>query len=88
MEEIKAAELVEEELGTVSGGVAHANGGRIMGTPFVRNGKQWYRVATGDSLGYIAAYFKTTPANLQRLNPRTIRDVNLIFPGEEIQIYL
>lgn len=67
-------------------GVAQANGGRIYGTPFVKNNQQWYRIAAGDMLSYIALYFKTTVKSIQILNAN-IKNPDQIYPGQEIRIF-
>lgn len=61
-----------------------------MGTDWIADsthGKQlWYRVKTGDSLGLIAAKYGTTPAQIQKYNPKTITNINNIYAGDALLI--
>ena len=57
-----------------------------MGTTFEAYGYLWYRIKPGDILGRIAQTYGTTSAQLQALNPATIKDVNKILYGDAIII--
>lgn len=71
----RAMELYEQ-VGRQLGVRAYANGG-IVG--------QTYTVKWGDSLGKIAAQFKTTVKNLMSLN-KSIKDANKIYAGQKITV--
>ena len=46
---------------------------------------QYYTVKKGDTLSHIAVRYKTTVSNLVKLNP-SIKNPNLIFPGQRIRV--
>lgn len=50
-----------------------------------KSAAQYYTVKKGDTLSHIAARYKTTVNNLVKLNP-SIKNPNLIYPGQKIKI--
>ena len=60
--------------------------GYKMGTSFTFQGRVWYRIKSGDTLGAIAKTFGTTVAQLQANNPKTITNPAMIFAGDAIVI--
>lgn len=89
MDEIKT--MTAEELENVTGGrrgeIPHwQNTAYKMGESFPADGYVFYRIALGDTLGTIAAKFGTTVYELQRLNPKTITNINNVYAGDCIAI--
>lgn len=89
MDEIKT--MTAEELEDVTGGrrdeIPHwQNTAYKMGETFPANGYVFYRIALGDTLDTIAAKFGTTIDEVQKLNPKTITNVNKIYAGDCIAI--
>lgn len=88
----KIQALNDENVEAVTGGGSDWRGAHWqdtrhkMGTDFVENGRLWYRIKTGDSLGAIALKYKTTPDQLKKNNPLTITNVNQIYAGDTICI--
>jgi|SRR5690554_829712 len=60
---------------------------KIKGTASSENNSkaQYYTVKKGDTLSHIAVRYKTTVSNLVKLNP-SIKNPNLIFPGQKIRV--
>ncbi len=73
--------LNDQEVENVSGGAAHANG------QWWNDGSAtYYRIAPGDYLGNIAALFGTNAYAIQRLNPNTIKSIEVIRAGDVIRV--
>lgn len=95
MDEMKNAELNEQDVEKVAGGAQKRNGGVIYGIPFMRNGVQMYQVGKGDMLSYVALYFGTTYMKIYEANRKfypelgnTVLDSpSHIEPGWCIRIY-
>ena len=64
--------MMDNELDNVSGGADLTD--------------QYYVVEAGDTLSQIADKFGTTVINLLFLNPRLVKNPNLIYAGETIRI--
>src|SRR5690606_24658011 len=62
---------------------------KINGTASSKNTSnskaQYYTVKKGDTLSHIAARYKTSVSKLVKLNP-SIKNPNLIFPGQKIRV--
>jgi len=71
----------DNQMNTVSGGAAHANG-----QYWSDGGATYYRIAPNDYLGNIAQLFGTTPYAIQQLNPGVIKNVNVIRAGDVIRV--
>lgn len=46
----------------------------------------YYTIVSGDTLSTIAKKYNTTVSAIQKLNPKTITDVNKIYPGRRIRV--
>lgn len=57
----------------------------VAPSPPAPSGPSSYTVVSGDTLGAIARRFGTTVSNLASLNP-DIKNVNLIYPGQQIRL--
>lgn len=89
MDEMK--KMNEEELDQVTGGrhgeIPHwQNTDYKMGESFPADGYVFYRIKPGDTLGGIAQKYGVSVNQIQRLNPKTITNVNNIYAGDCIAI--
>lgn len=46
----------------------------------------YYTIKSGDTLGSIARRYNTTPEAIKRANPGKIKNINVIYAGDEIYI--
>ncbi len=76
----------DEEVESVQGG--YGSWENFAKGTYIRNGNYvLYKIAPGDALSGIAIRFGVTPIEIQRWNPDKIKDINLIYAGQEIIIY-
>ena len=55
---------------------------------YVQNGNYiLYKIAPGDALSGIAIRFGVTPQEIQLWNPDKIKNINVIYAGQQIIIY-
>lgn len=90
MTDLLNAELTEADLGTVTGGVGRAeNSVALKGKVDIetRFGRQYYyyHVVNGDQLSTIAQHFKTTTADLMKMNPQ-ITNANALYVGQRLRV--
>lgn len=90
MTDLLNAELAEADLGAVTGGVSQTGSGTVLKgkidteTKFGRE-YYYYHVVNGDQLSTIAQHFKTTTADLMKMNPQ-ITNANALYVGQRIRV--